>query len=386
MQETININDIYDKNINFLIGSGASVGLFPTLQLGIKGPDGKASTIESLATHFEKNESRVGQALLFMHYYKTCIDPVLKFKIDAIDTKDGGEVINNYQIFLESILSILLRRKVNERRCNIFTTNYDGCLPFVADRLLESGSLDFVVNDGTRGFMKRHLQSRNFNSYLIHTGVFDRHHASLPQVNLINLHGSAYWRKHGEGIIVDYAEPVDPGVSIDKHEATLTPFSNALLNKDFTWDNINQNGLEQDEISGFWASYNKIPIVNPTKWKFYETVFEEHYYQMLRYLSYELEKDNSTLITFGFSFADEHILNLIKRSLANPTLIVFVCCFSKNSAEHLSSVFRLFRNVKIVSVGDGKLDFSKFNNSVFDLSKIKDPCFSEVKSIIPEGK
>ena len=76
------------------------------------------------------------------------------------------------------------------------------------------------------------------------------------------------------------------------------------------------------DIADFWKAYKELPVVNPTKWKFHETVFEEHYNQALRTLSYELEKPNTVFIIFGFSFADEHILSLVKRSLSNPTLKV----------------------------------------------------------------
>src|SRR5690606_25960330 len=110
----------------------------------------------------------------------------------------------------------------------------------------------------------------------------------------------------------------------------------------------------------FWAAYNELPIVNPTKFKFQETVFDEHYYQMLRLLSYELEKPNAVLITFGFSFADEHILNLIKRSLANPSLQVYVCCYSPIDKARLGEVFRAYENVCCITLEDEPLSFKAF--------------------------
>ena len=44
----ISIKEIYDKDINFPIGSGASVGLSPTLNVKIKENNEKNTTIESL--------------------------------------------------------------------------------------------------------------------------------------------------------------------------------------------------------------------------------------------------------------------------------------------------------------------------------------------------
>ncbi|MGS0743471.1 hypothetical protein ACVBEF_16850 [Glaciimonas sp. GG7] len=108
--------------------------------------------------------------------------------------------------------------------------------------------------------------------------------------------------------------------------------------------------------------------MNPTKWKFHETVFEEHYYQMLRHLSYELEKPNSILITFGFSFADEHILKIVQRSLSNLHLQTFICCYSQASAEEMEKEFNQWKNVKVIGPPGGvKMDFTNFNKYVFSL-------------------
>ncbi|WP_369944530.1 hypothetical protein [Xanthomonas medicagonis] len=108
--------------------------------------------------------------------------------------------------------------------------------------------------------------------------------------------------------------------------------------------------------------------MNPTKWKFHETVFEEHYYQMLRMLSFELERENSVLITFGFSFADEHILNLVKRSLSNPQLMVFVTCFNETEYARLSVQFADYANVACVTAADGLLTFDTFNAMLTSVS------------------
>lgn len=46
----------------------------------------------------------------------------------------------------------------------------------------------------------------------------------------------------------------------------------------------------EDKFSNSFSRLSKIAIVKPTKFKFSETVFQEHYYQMLRVYSQELEK------------------------------------------------------------------------------------------------
>ena len=119
MNQKININDIYDKNINFLIGSGASYGLFPTLALNIKGTAGENQTIETLATLFDEESDEY--ALLFMHYYKECIEPAIIFDIETVGAEPIKKaVIENYKKFIDTLLIILERRKSNEKSCNIF--------------------------------------------------------------------------------------------------------------------------------------------------------------------------------------------------------------------------------------------------------------------------
>ena len=85
---------------------------------------------------------------------------------------------------------------------------------------------------------------------------------------------------------------------------------------------------------------------------------------MLKHLCFELEKPNSILITFGFSFADEHILNMVKRSLSNPTLQMFVCCYNDKEYETLKEIFNSFNNVEFIRHVNN-LNFTNFNKDFF---------------------
>lgn len=367
MNETISPSEIYDKDLNFLFGSGASSGLFPTLELGIRNDAGQPWSLEDLGAHFE-SQYDPRHIPLFMHYYSVCINPAQVFKIESVVGDEKREqVIKNYRSFLETVLQILQHRKALERRCNLFTTNYDGCFSLVADQLLREGGVDFLLNDGARGFSRRYLQARNFNTFLCQTGIFERHLASIPQINLIHVHGSVYWQKEQSSIVVNYLNGPSACLLDPEDMEKLAPFSACLGDKSAKVSDLPVPDFKKVEIDKFWSEYKKLPIVNPTKWKFHETVFEEHYYQMLRMLSYELEKPNAVLITFGFSFADEHILNLVKRSLSNPRLQVFVCCYSQNAAVRLRQEFREHKNVRCIALETAPMDFTAFNERVFML-------------------
>lgn len=369
MFEQIEPLDVYNKNINILIGSGASADLFPTLALAVQDAHGSPETIETLATKFENFPEL--RTALFMHYYNTCIFPVQTFDPITVGSEKGKENLKNYGTFITTLLGLLDRRKDINRKINIFTTNYDGCLAYTADSILMNGAHDFMVNDGTHGFRTKHLHSKNFSTFQCQTGIFERSTHGIPQLNIIHLHGSVYWSKSGEKIEVNYRNDFRNFLSAHTI-GKLNKYSEFLAKPGSKTKDIPQVPFSRAQMDTFWGEYNQLPIVNPTKWKFYETVFEEHYYQMLRLLSYELEKPNSVLITFGFSFADEHILKLVQRSLSNPQLQTFICCYSEGSASSMRNEFRLWKNVKVIGPPQGeKIDFNNFNKYIFSLKPEK---------------
>ncbi|WBA09368.1 hypothetical protein [Salinivibrio kushneri] len=393
---TIPLNEIYQHKLNFLIGAGASSGLFPTLWLPLKDSDNDKNneTIETLATKLDNlgEKYKSHHALLFMYYYENIIKPVCDFHLVDIRIPHDDEctndeqcevckkierrkgVIKNYATFIDSIVRLLQQKSDFQRRCNLFTTNYDGCVPLVADKLIKKGNLEFHINDGSSGFLERTLSARNFNNYVCQSGIFGRNSSDIPQINFINLHGSVYWRKSRDTIKVEY-NSLDTAVVIpEQARESLDELSKILNNENKTTQDLLGLNVEiSEEVRNeFWESYYRLPIVNPTKWKFHETVFEEHYYQMLRLLSYRLEEKNSILISFAFSFADEHIRNLIKRSLSNSTLQVFVCCFNDKEHETMHRYFSGYKNVTLIKFDGENLDFTKFNKAVFNADLLRD--------------
>ncbi|EAR0718761.1 hypothetical protein EFY33_23930, partial [Salmonella enterica] len=148
--------------------------------------------------------------------------------------------------------------------------------------------------------------------------------------------------------------------TIDDLVATLNNTNDNLAN--YLDLNLNDKNL----LDEFRSYYDSLAIVNPTKEKFSETVFQQHYYQSLRLLSYELEKPQTVLICFGFSFQDEHILEIIKRSLSNPTLKVFVFCYSNKSKRDINTTVNDPRITYIFPKEDEhKISFDTFIDRIF---------------------
>lgn len=376
MPDQFNLKDIYEQNLNFLIGAGASHGFLPTLALEIKDDDGKKHTFETLAKIFESNSPM--KCLLFMLYYRECIKPGLPCiwpkGVPAPPRAPVKEVvIGEYKLFINTLIRVLDRQKDSAKKANIFTTNYDNCIETACEELLTEHVAPFYVNDGSSGFQKRIFHTKNFNNRVINKGAFERYDQTLPQLNILHAHGSVHWEKGGRDgeIELNYGSS-NYNITFDENENKLVDrFRSILYDADKT--NIDIDAFYQTEdltslnIDVFWQEYNKIPIVNPTKWKFHETVFEEAYYQILRHLSYELERQNSVLVTFGFSFADEHILTLVQRSLSNPSLTMYVSCFNESELRWMKDKFNGYQNVKFIYSDSGFLNFSKFNRSIFTL-------------------
>lgn len=362
---SIPFTEIYDKNINFLIGSGASYGIAPTLELEIKQSDGSKHTIETLGKYFEDHNKKELLTRLFMHYYVECVKPILYFNYHSAEDEQR-RVIEEYKTFLKSIKTLLDRKREN-KQCNIFTTNYDNCFVQAVELLYRENAFDINLNDGVKGFGKKYLSARNFNTVQYETSPFRQHKTEIPQINLIHLHGSIFWKKEDElTISVDYKNYLVDLDQSDTIKNAVSDFSNIVISDRSKLEDLESGFKFMVDKNEFIEQYNKLPIVNPTKWKFHETVFEEHYYQMLRYMSYELEKESSVLIVFGFSFADEHILNIVKRSLSNPKLKIYICCFTEAEETVIRGRFSSSDQIEYISLPDKNLCFEEFNQHVFN--------------------
>lgn len=104
------------KNINFLIGSGASMPLFSTLLIGKNMP-----TFEELiSSPFIEDENR---KKLYLYYFDNWIS---KMDSSSEENENYKCVFDSYYKFISMLIEILEREPLNKpRRINIFTTNYD---------------------------------------------------------------------------------------------------------------------------------------------------------------------------------------------------------------------------------------------------------------------
>lgn len=384
------LDEINGKNINFLIGSGASAGIIPTLWM-----DTFSKSFEELLTSNEYVEDQ--KIVLYYIWFNLWVK-----KTQILEVEDQSkEIVKNYDRFISNLITLSNHEGFDKpKRVNIFTTNYDTLFELSFDKLASQNRLTFF-NDGSRGFLKKYVSSENFYITAAHSGISDGFQRSIPTINLIKLHGSVTWKKDNEKIemsleneifedlvkevgevndmILDKRKTADPILYSDLIKAIdffdTEKIEHSIFDGNLTEaalkEHINQiYSIAEDKLKCFKGKYGLLPIVSPTKQKFSETVFEQHYYQMLRMLSFELEKKDSVLIVFGFSFADEHILEIVRRSMVNPFLKIYVIAYNKKSKERIEKALGKGTQIEFIPNFEEKVDGSLINGNFTFLNNL----------------
>ena len=315
-----------DTRLNFLIGSGASKPHFPTL-----GNIEKALTFSDNLK--DEDRSRYAKMLCARQYALQVIKPELSVGPISSQNPDSEvyETLLGYE-FLFGIMSKLVTARetpVTSKTVNVFTTNYDTCIEHAFE------DLGVLYNDGFVGHMNPRFELSLYGVSYRRQSLLYEFVSEIPSFNLFKLHGSLNWALEDRGIVLDrerriarkccnLAEAIGRGCGIDVND--LDSYRNHVSSQ-------GNCKLTPDEEE-FLGSYNELVLVSPTKKKFEQTLIDGNYYEMLRMMSNELEKENALLCVVGFSFADEHIREIAGRALVqNPTLTVVCFSYSENSAD-----------------------------------------------------
>lgn len=360
---------IQDCNINFLIGSGVSS---PYLKL--------LGSIEILLTQLEEKELNSNKRkLIKASLYKKYFDDVISKNLKILESnEEARDVLNNYYNFLKTINSILLKRKstILSKEVNIFTTNIDIFL----EKAIEDLGLEY--NDGFNGRFRPSFSLSNFKKSHFKKSLHYDNTSELPVFNLLKLHGSLTWEIAEKGRIL-FSSDLNPIKKIQSKEVSagnILEISNSATIDTLITDS--EGKTPDSSLDEFLQAYDKLLIVNPTKEKFKHTLLNQTYYELLRIFSNELEKENTVLFVMGFSFADEHIREIILRAAnSNPTLMIYVIAHSSKSKTEIETIFGVNtiknNNMEIIAppqkkpaVGgteedEFKYDFSIINREIF---------------------
>lgn len=304
MIDKINIEVLKDfiqsGNINFLIGSGLSRPFLPVL--------GNIEKQMASVKDAPVNKQEALAAVLYKEYFEKVILP--NFKPDY-GSKNYTLTHNNYCEFLNIWNDILHNRcsSLRSKQANIFSTNID----LFVESAAETTGVEF--NDGFIGSINPVFSEANFQKSVLKNSIHFQNSTELPVFNLLKVHGSINWKNTDDKVCNDFNLSL-----VSEIEQALSYKTSSFPAYKETNEDILKQLIGRHNFKGFIEAYNKMLLVNPTKKKFSETVFDVHFYELMRLMSNNLEKENSLLFAMGFSFEDEHIRNIVKRALkTNPT-------------------------------------------------------------------
>lgn len=316
-------------HINVLIGSGFSMPLLKTL-----------SNIEKDLTDAIQAGDINNQVNLYKSFFEGSILPLIKNKDTAEQNKFRQNFIKHLYNFADTRDSSTLHKMIN-----IYTTNYDDLI----ESALENNKIPYF--DGFEGRSPAVFSTTNYGKFFGRQSGISNRSTEITAVNLYKLHGSLFWKELDDKIIFEN-------------------YNNKL--KEF--EETKNTGLD------YINEYNKkFAIINPTKEKLNSTLLNINYYDQLRLMSNELEKQNALLLSFGFSFADEHIQTIILRTLnVNPTLILILFAYSQEDLERFEKIFSSNQNCICYYLKNEETE--EFNNfSISELNSILEEVEDEIK-------
>ena len=316
------------SHINFLIGSGAST---PAIEAAGNVEQDIQQLYESgNSGDIEKANRKKYEFLLGIQNPTNLLlrnEPCCKI----------ARTTANYRRLLNRIAQILHDRNTTllSKQANIFTTNYDLFIEKAAEYIP-----NLILNDGfdrTPNLSMRYEFSPQFyfNSTL-NTGNLYNYRTEIPTVNLVKMHGSLSWSKN----------------EVRNYEGK------AKGNIVFKVGEIESKGTipSKAEVDEYLSSF---ALVLPEYHKFRSAVIDRNHYELLRIYANELQRENSLLLVFGFSFEDEHIMYITERALRNASLKIVIFAYSGDAVGSFESKFGGYQNVEIVApCGDNKIGFA----------------------------
>lgn len=349
---------IQSGNINFLIGSGLSRPFLPVL--------GNIEKQMAAVKNAPANKQDALAAVLYKEYFEKVILPNFEPDYSSANYKLTHK---NYCEFLNIWNDILHNRcsSLRSKQANIFSTNID----LFVENAAEATGVEF--NDGFIGSINPVFSEANFQKSVLKNSIHFQNSTELPIFNLLKVHGSINWKETNDRVCNDF----NLSLLSDIKQALAYKTSSFPVYKAVNEDIIKQLSSRHN-FKEFIDAYNKMLLVNPTKKKFSETVFDVHFYELMRIMSNNLEKENSLLFAMGFSFEDEHIRNIVKRALkTNPTLMVFIFSHKDGGKKRYIELFgENNTNLLIITPSE----FNETNNLNGD-DEIKEFDFQSINSV-----
>ena len=245
-----------------------------------------------------------------------------KIPKDKITDEYYDLVKENKYHFHEKFIKALLQRPLNLKRANIFTLNYDLAFEYAFDKLGV-----YYIN-GFAGFHKRYFKPETFEYDMFYPGSTTAGKVQRIEkvVRYFKLHGSISW------------------VNSEKRDAN------------------NLYGIEELPLLLIEKSDKKgDTIIYPSSVKKSYTL-DFPYSELFRQFATTITHSQSVLVTVGYSFADEHLNDIIFQALTNPSFTLIILAYSSNS--DIERIKNLNDSRIIILEGEYISDFLVFADKV----------------------
>lgn len=315
------------ENLNFLLGSGCSSYRVDGQEVSIPIMQGLyRSFFEEhpgfeVADHdpkdlFKDNLEEMLDAMIAIRMANILVnlDDKIDEKIKLVQQHILGKITDGQKCkeVLEFYKTFYLKLVQSNRKqpINIFTTNYD----LYSEKALDL--LGFYYNNGFSGSCIRKFNPNIYNYVYVENMNLNRDIWGRVSsfFNLYKIHGSINW-------------VMEDGEVIEKPIESCT---------------------------------DQRVLIYPTPQKDRTTLMTP-YSDLMRLMRQELVKNNSVLVTLGYSFSDDHINRIILNSLSNPSFKLVVLGSSSN-IDHLCEL-----NDKRIIVINSMSKVHYFNNFVNEL-------------------
>ena len=294
------------KNVNFLFGSGTSSPAIPVMKGLLKAireselTDEEKEVFEQIA---EVKKDNIEEILGTLYSQKAYLEGIGNFSCDEMNLCKGliekiesviydkltpvllpGQIAETSEMVLDHykrLYSTVTNRNKDLSRINVFTTNND----LFNETALDSLNIHYI--NGFSGGMKKYFNPAFFNytfSKRMDTSL-EKFEPVNNMVYLYKIHGSVNW----------------------------------------TEDSSNANSyFNIRELTEIEKEYNSKTMIYPTPLKQNKSLGSP-YVDLFREFQHKLLESNSVLFVLGYSFNDEHINDIIYRSLVtNSSLILCI--------------------------------------------------------------
>jgi hypothetical protein len=193
----------------------------------------------------------------------------------------------NKSFYHEKFTKKILQRPLNLKRANVFTTNYDLAFEYAFDKL----GVNFI--SGFSGFQKRTFKPEAFEYDLFFPGSTTQGRVQRIEkvLRYYKIHGSLTWVKE-------------------------IPSENNVYG-------ISEMPIE---IIRGMTNFENIIIYPTTAKKSFTLDFP--YSELFRQFAATISQFQSVLITYGYSFSDEHINDIIYQALTIPSFTLIIIDFN----------------------------------------------------------